>query len=198
MTAYIAGVGTRKINNKKFKEIEEFSRYLTENYRVVIRSGHAQGTDYAWECGAQNNCDVYLPWLKFGSELSLRSPHVFTIDDADDKIKELAEDSVAQFHPNYRSLRKGGYSCMTRNYFQVMGHLEESPRVKAVVCCAKPKGGRANLFTPKKQTKIEVQGGTGQAVRIANFYDIPVFNIYDRRCEDILPYLLKTFQRKSS
>lgn len=52
---------------------------------------------------------------------------------------------------------------MARNYHQVRG-IFGYPPVEFVICCATPKGDSC-------------EGGTSQAVRIANHFNIPVINI---------------------
>ena len=67
-----------------------------------------------------------------------------------------------RFHPKWKSLSKKSKGLIARNGFQVLGDDLKSP-VKFVACWT---------------LRGEVVGGTGQALRIAEEFRIPVFNFY--------------------
>lgn len=195
----IAGIGTRDLAHSDlrtgvFDEIVRFTKYLVKTYDLTVRSGHAKGSDYAFECGAGNNCKVFSPWKGFGKKdgLIYQTDNISYWDDIPESIQKRALESVELHHPMPGNLRHGGRLCMARNYFQVMDDGPEENPVVAVICCAKPSGKKTkqtNLFDKKKNSKIEVSGGTGQAVRIANAHGIPVFNLWTHTTREIWPDL---------
>jgi len=65
------------------------------------------------------------------------------------------------FHPNPSALTDYGRKLMNRNAMQILGRWGDTP-ADFVVCWTK--NGKAS-------------GGTGQAIRIAEYYSIPVFNL---------------------
>jgi hypothetical protein len=65
------------------------------------------------------------------------------------------------FHPNPSALKDYGRKLMNRNAMQILGRWGDNP-VDFVVCWTKD--GKAS-------------GGTGHALRIAEYYNIPVFNL---------------------
>ena len=65
------------------------------------------------------------------------------------------------FHPNPKALSAYARKLMNRNALQVLGRSGSEP-VDFVVCWTKD--GKES-------------GGTGHALRIANYYNIPVFNL---------------------
>jgi len=137
-----------------------------------LRSGGAAGADRAFEEGAQDRCLVYLPWPMKGDEIRfhrLTGARCVAFDDAPDTAKDAARKSVDQYHPAPERLSFTGRRLHSRNYFQVMGFNEQP--VSAVVCWTPTVGGRP-------------QGGTAQAIRIANSLDIPVYNMAMERWGD--------------
>ena len=73
-------------------------------------------------------------------------------------------DIAAMHHPNWKAcVRRGPYvmKLMARNVLQILGRNLKAP-VSAVIC-----------WTPNGDSS----GGTGQAIRIANAHDIPVFDL---------------------
>jgi hypothetical protein len=65
------------------------------------------------------------------------------------------------FHPAPDRLKPYSRQLMNRNAMQILGEDGNTP-VEMVVCWTKD--GKAS-------------GGTGQAIRIAEYYDIPIFNL---------------------
>jgi hypothetical protein len=164
----ISGIGSRKLKNGDFEQISGFAAKLIKKYDCWIRSGHAPGSDYAWETGAGERCIVYLPFKRFGDRdgLKLKTKSVMCWDKAPEIARRRALTSVYDHHPRYETLdTPGKIRLHARNYFQVFGSQEEIRPVQAVICWADSDG------------KGGVRGGTGQAVRLANDFGIPVFNM---------------------
>lgn len=167
---YITGIGSRKTP----VDIQEKMVILGEHARqrgIRLRSGHADGADYAFELGAKDFTDVYLPWPKFNGRLEMLGMS-YTYGCLTKPVRTRAKESVRQFHPNPGAVKDGAYLLMARNYFQVMGHGEEEEPSKLVIC-----------WTPD----VEYQhGGTSQAVRIALANGIPVINLMNASFEEAM------------
>lgn len=78
------------------------------------------------------------------------------------------------FHPNPGKLTASGWQLMCRNAMQILGKDGNTP-VQFVICWTAD--GKAS-------------GGTGQAIRIAKEFDIPVYNLYNKSDVDELTSLL--------
>jgi hypothetical protein len=59
---------------------------------------------------------------------------------------------------------------MIRNYFQIFGH--EGAERSSFVICWTPDGANGTTILTSHES-----GGTGQAIRIASKYNIPVYNL---------------------
>lgn len=127
-----------------------------EKKGYVLYSGGAEGADIAFERGVSdpNNKKIFLPWKNFnGSKSELYNLSIKAIRIA------------VEFHPAWGALPKGAKRLIARNGYQVLGENLDCP-VDMVVCYT-PNGG--------------AEGGTGQAIRIAAKYNIPVFNLHSKK-----------------
>lgn len=79
------------------------------------------------------------------------------------------------FHPNPKALKEYPRKLMNRNALQILGRDGNTP-ADFVVCWTKD--GKAS-------------GGTGHALRIAKYFDIPVFNFYSEAEIDRLKQLIR-------
>lgn len=158
-----AGIGSRTITIDEATAIQRVASKLS-SIGYTLYSGNAPGSDINFQIGSNSNCVLYLPWKDFNTK-------DYDVNKSIDRCvvgdtKEGLE-SVINFHPSPKGLSRGGKSLMCRNYHQVMGY-KAYPVVSFVLCCANYK---------VVEDKMQVEGGTGQAVRIANTKGIPVFNI---------------------
>ena len=71
---------------------------------------------------------------------------------------------------------------MARNAMQVLGPNLDDP--SAFIVCWTPDASDGSKTSPKT-------GGTGQALRIAHEYKIPVYNLADDRYKKFGSYMLK-------
>lgn len=155
-----AGIGSREITNKEKKLIPKLAELMAEK-NWVLYSGNSNGSDIAFQTGSNGKCVIMLPWNKFNIDNYdyKNSIDYFILGNEKESIE-----SIEKYHPNPSALKYGGRALMARNYYQVMGY-DKYLKVGLVICCANPlKNG-------------EVEGGTGQAVRIALKNNIPVINI---------------------
>lgn len=179
---HYAGIGSRTIPAKVSYEMTKLAIEL-DAMGYTLRSGNATGSDQAFASGA-TKAQIWLPWRDFEKEFQnehpehryrlVGTPHCPGDDDPE------AWDSVEKFHPNFDNMHKlcegreaGKYytflKFMSRNYRQVRGLGE--PDSEFVVCWT------------HDGTAV---GGTGQAIRIANHYDIPVFNMFHMNGVEVL------------
>lgn len=149
---YYAGIGSRETPESLKPTIERIVKRLNE-LRYTLRSGGADGADTFFEEHATNK-EIFLPWKGFNKNASA----LFNISGDSYKM-------ASQFHPTYERLSEGAKKLMARNCHQVMGGDLKTP-VEFVICWTKD--GKAS-------------GGTGQAIRIAEHWNIPVWNLQDER-----------------
>ena len=148
---YYAGIGSRETPTEILNIFENIGFYLAEN-NFILRSGHAQGADQVFEKGCDKTNgkkEIYLPWRNFeGSNSSLI-------------VKDMEAFNIAKkFHPYWHNLKDGAKKLQARNSHQILGKDLNTPS-SFVVCWTK--NGKDI-------------GGTAQTIRIARYYDIPIFN----------------------
>ena len=127
----------------------------TEGY--TLRSGRAHGADWAFERGVKSDAEIYLPWPGFGKELGPRIKAKLERPHPDAYI--LAK----KYHPAWERLTQGGRALHSRNIHQIIGSEIGDPIPSDFVVCWTKDGKRG--------------GGTGQAIRIALDYGIPIYDL---------------------
>lgn len=162
MSAY-AGIGSRETPDDVLALMEEVGCSLAVQ-GWTLRSGNAPGADQAFarghlRTGWVGTIELYLPWGGFEAE---------AIEGWESAIKRAAPQPEAywisrRFHPNWAALKAGGRALQARNVHQVLGVDVLNPMLSKFVVCWTP-GGRGS-------------GGTGQALRIATYYEVPIFDL---------------------
>ena len=148
---YYTGIGSRNTPEEILKVFESIGQYLTTK-DFVLRSGAADGADSAFEQGCNHvngKKEIYLPWKGFNcstSDLVVTNPEAFEI--------------AKHYHPYWENLKDGAKKLQARNSHQVLGLDLHTPS-DFIIC-----------YTPNGQGS----GGTGQALRIAKDYHIPIFD----------------------
>ncbi len=146
-----AGIGSRETPLHILAIFEKIGAFLA-THGYTLRSGHAEGADQAFErgCDAQSGKkEIYIPWSGFEG-----SDSQFIVSDP------LAFEIAAAYHPRWESLSQGAQKLQARNSHQVLGWNLKDP-CKFVVCWTKNGLGK---------------GGTGQALRLAEKNEIPIFD----------------------
>ena len=129
----------------------------------ILRSGGARGADLACELGAPDNMkEIFLDELHKNTQFGNGTYNVKFFDNLK-HARQIAE----RFHPAWDRLGNRAKALISRNTYQVLGtdlltHSE-------FVICWTPDGA--------KTTTTKDTGGTGQAIRLANYFDIPVYNL---------------------
>lgn len=146
---YYTGIGSRQVGIKEQKVIKEIGMYLS-GAGYTLRSGGANGSDKAFEIGCDKvngKKEIYLPWEGFNGSKSELI------------VKDEAYEIAKKYHPNYGRLSEEARSLHARNSHQVLGYDLNTPSTFIIAYC------------PNET------GGTMQALRIAEAYNIPVLNI---------------------
>ena len=152
------GIGSRETPDDVLGLMEEIGKELA-NRQWTLRSGMAEGADQAFYVGAlmqRGKCEIYIPWKGFNGANTecIVAPDLPNYNDA----MEVS----SQFHPAWDKCSTGAKKLHTRNVYQVAGTDLMTP-ANCVVCWTK--------------NGAEV-GGTAQAIRIAKYLEIPVFNLF--------------------
>jgi hypothetical protein len=152
-----AGIGSRLSPPEMCAYMTQLASFL-ESKGLILRSGGAAGADLAFEAGVKDPTKkvVYTAHSRLSQ------------DDW-----QYGFDHVSWFHPTPQKVLESKWArIMARNTFQVLGTPSEQaagqPHSAFVVC-----------WTPDGAEKVTTRatGGTGQAIRIAAHYGIPVFNL---------------------
>jgi hypothetical protein len=150
---YYAGIGSRETPAQVCRLMTHIAVRLYQK-GWTCRTGGADGADLAFENGAAPKVEVYVPWQYFNGR-----PHGIVCGE-----DLFLRDVALRHHPRWSSLREPVRKLMTRNSAQIIGHCFGDPVSEFVIC-----------WTPKGK----VGGGTGQAIRVARSYGVPVYNLFN-------------------
>jgi hypothetical protein len=146
-----AGIGSRETPQATLDLMNLIAFTLAQKGHS-LRSGGAKGADSAFEAGASNG----------GANAMNRTLEIFPADAKDSRRRPEWENIAMLFHPNWQACSEFARTAHSRNTAIVLGERCDKP-VDCVIC-----------WTPGGA----VTGGTGQALRIAAGYGIPVFNLF--------------------
>lgn len=148
-----AGIGSRSTPPEVCEAMTQLARHL-DHQGWVLRSGHADGADQAFEAGAKFK-EIFLPWPGFNYSRPGQFGH--TVVEVTQRLEQIAR----YYHPAWQACSSAVRKLHIRNVAQVLGADCATPA--DMVICWTPNGSG--------------EGGTGQAIRIAKAYKIPVFDI---------------------
>lgn len=157
MKKIYTGIGSRETPPFHLTAAKNLAMQLAQS-GFLLRSGHAHGADMAFENGAiaaNGAKQIYIPWFGFNNAPANHPDYIRHMPS--EETAKLA----AKYHPGWKNLTDGAKMLMMRNVYQVLGTDLNSP-TSFVIC-----------YTPSGKSG----GGTGQAIRIAKDYHIPVFDI---------------------
>jgi hypothetical protein len=152
---HYAGIGSRDTPQEVLTIMEKLAKAFASQ-GFVLRSGAAEGADTAFEIGcdqANGKKEIFLPWKGFNDSKS---------DLFYENLSHMAEEIAFRNHPNLYRCTYGVIKMMTRNTCQILG--QDCKTLSKFVVCYTVDG--------------EFSGGTGQALRVAKAYNIPIFNLY--------------------
>lgn len=156
-----AGIGSRETPDDVLDVMFRIGRTLARN-GFTLRSGGADGADTAFEQGAVSTqhsgatagTEIFLPWKGFNKRN-------FGIVPFENMLEAEAYNIAAKFHPAWDKCSVSVQKMHMRNVAQVLGADLKSPS-KFIVCWTiNGQGG----------------GGTGQALRIAKAWGVPIFDL---------------------
>ncbi len=152
MDTFYTGIGSRDTPRNVMDNMIAYAEFLSKA-GYTLRSGAAKGADTAFEIGCDNahgKKEIYLPWQFFNNSVS---KHIVN--------RELAFTIAKQFHPHWNNLSQGGQKLQARNTHQILGQ-DLYVKTDFVICWTKGGAGR---------------GGTGQAIRLAEYLDVPILDL---------------------
>lgn len=159
-----AGIGARETPPEILKAMRSIGKYLAIS-GAMLRSGGARGADSAFEEGAdiaKGFKQIYLPYQRFNNNES----DFYTVTK---EARLLAK----KYHPAWEHLGSRGRDFMGRNAYQVLGLTLDRP-ADFIVC-----------YT----FRGHITGGTGQALRMAEDYKIPVCNLGNKNLTEVEAFL---------
>lgn len=150
-----AGIGSRETPTAALELMRRIAAGLAK-HGFTLRSGGADGADTAFERGAGNGPkEIYLPWANFNGRQNGIVPF------ETEALRTKAEELASKAHPNWGACKQGARNMHTRNVAQVLGSKLVEPSL-FIVCWTRGGSGA---------------GGTGQALRIAKAWHIPIFDL---------------------
>lgn len=185
MEIYYAGIGSRKTPKDVCRKMFTAGRTMAR-LGFILRSGGANGADSAFENGALEYCqtirekfpngtniptEIFLPFKRFNG-------HSSPLYNLTTEARAIAR----EYHPRWNVLSCLGRDFHTRNVYQVLGYDLKTP--SSFVLCWTPGG--------------KVTGGTGQALRIAKGYGIPILNFATDSDEYISDFIISTAERTTA
>lgn len=161
---HYTGIGSRRTPADILELMEELAERLRDG--MILRSGHAPGADQAFERGAREDSEIFLPWPGFFCSRGDVGDMAVLGEPFEKPTLEAAE-IAAEHHPAWDRLGSAVRKLHARNVHQILGYTLDEP--SAFVLCWTPDGSLNGLGPDT--------GGTGQALRIATTWDIPVYNL---------------------
>jgi hypothetical protein len=162
-----AGIGSRETPQDIQNLMSEIAWQLSPNW--ILHSGYADGADMAFFRGAMEGQGAmvnFIPWPRFNGA---PDDHRFVVPALTQRHLDLAQ----RFHPAWEKCSEGAKKLHARNGCQILG-LDLMTPVDMVICWTK--GGLRG-------------GGTGQALRIAAAYEIPIFDLaIQKDIEDLVTF----------
>lgn len=175
MRRYYSGIGSRDTPEHIQKLMTEIAEVL-ERRRYILRSGGCIGADLAFEAGVTRHKEIF-----YTTHYQINDGELLQYPKGD---WDFATDTFKRLHPSKGKVkRKDARDLLTRNTFQIFG-VGDTVNVDFVLCYT-PDG--AETYTTWDT------GGTGQAIRIANDYDIPVYNLKNYigvKAEEMVDFIL--------
>ena len=166
-----AGIGSRETPSSVLEDMHHIAQQLGQ-MNWILRSGAAPGADTAFENGcdhAGGSKEIYIPWFGFqGRKDAISAPRLPNYPQA----LYLA----ANFHPAWDHCKQGARALHARNGYQILGK-SLTQKADCVICWTKNASGT---------------GGTGQALRLAKHFHIPIFDLGHASGYDELELFVKS------
>lgn len=157
-THFYSGIGSRQTPQSVRVTMIRFAKFARAQ-GWTLRSGGARGADDAFAFGGSPAAQIFLPWEGFNGVQNGLLP-------GDHWDAVWAGQIAGRYHPRWADLDRPSRLLHARNTPIVLGRDEADVLSRFVICWTAD--GLAS-------------GGTGQALRVAQNYNIPVFNLHDDR-----------------
>jgi hypothetical protein len=150
------GIGSRATPANVLVIMTDLARMLGAD-DWILRSGGAEGADEAFEDGVESCMDmeIYLPFKSFNNRCSVNVGYYCP------EVSLANKYIAANIHPAWDRCSSAARAMMYRNTHQILGG--DLTVLTDMVICWTPEGA--------------VTGGTGQALRLAEYYEVPVLNL---------------------
>ena len=165
-----AGIGSRETPSSVLDDMWHIAFQLGF-MNWILRSGGAPGADTAFESGcnhAGGTKEIYIPWAGFQGRRD-------AIVGAEQPNFQDALQLASNFHPAWDRCRASARALHARNGYQILGK-SLTQKADCVICWTRNGSG---------------QGGTGQALRIAKHFNIPIFDLGLSQSYDELELFVK-------
>lgn len=170
-----AGIGSRKTPPSILAYMIQFARHLRMFHHAHVYSGCAPGADSAFELGAKADGTYFLPYqgafqrknLAYFPQRKDIPSHSYVVRGQHPQARSIAERHYNG--PPFFTLKPSAQALHTRNVCQILGPECQTP-VHFVVCYTPDGATQLSEFTP-------LSGGTRTAIRLAEIYGIPVWNL---------------------
>lgn len=188
---FYAGVGSRQTPDDVLELMRSTARALAAQ-GFVLRGGHAEGADLAFEQGLASlygdrpqdaPARIYVPWRRFNAQHPVVGRAYY-------EVEAWTEDIAQRTHPVWYQLKRGPRTLHMRNVHQMLGHEAEKVASSFVICWT-PDGA-----TTAEETSSRT-GGTGQAIRLADHLSVPVFNLQRTEHRERVEYWLDSSQERA-
>lgn len=170
-----AGIGRRECPEPVIQEIKVLASTLASKYNATLRSGAAAGADTAFEYGAiagNGPREIYLPWSGFNNRYCCKQ--VMHLP----QQLEVVERVAANYHPAWNRCSPAARKLTARNVLILLGKDPELvPLAGAEGVVFNVQSSRPVDFVICWTERGQITGGTGNAIRVAQAYNIPVFNL---------------------
>lgn len=182
MLTYYTGVGSRETPEFEMSVMTQIANKLRV-VGCVLRSGGAAGADIAFEHGAGQLKEIYVPWNGFRADKS--DPWYGHGDNGrtvllslPNEVQEYCFNTAASVHPVWDRCSTAARRLHARNVLQVRG----------------VSGLKSDfvIYWSKYDKNENAVGGTRTAVELAKQYDIPTFNLNVTKQREALKELLST------
>lgn len=173
-----AGIGSRKTPEDICRKMFAAGKAMAK-LDFILRSGGAKGADSAFESGAlaaagneesDVRTEIFLPFQRFNGHTSNRYG-----------TTKAARIIAKEYHPRWDILSSLGRDFHARNVYQILGEDLHTP--SDFVLCWTPNGS--------------ISGGTGQALRIAKNYGIPILNFATDEDDYISDFIFSISERNA-
>lgn len=169
------GIGSRKTPPAILAYMIQLARHLRLHHSGHVYSGSAPGADSAFELGAKESGTYFLPYagafhrrnLDYYPQRKDIPSSCYMVRGEHPEARKIAERYYNG--PPFVTLKPSAQALHTRNVCQILGSDCQTP-VQFVVCYTPDGATQLSEFTP-------LSGGTRTAIRLAELYSIPVWNL---------------------